>query len=379
MGGITKVVIGIIVLVLVIWGISALVTTSPKTAVSPTTSGEPIKIGFIGPLTGDAASLGTVARAAVEVAADEINKANGIGGRNLEVIYEDGQCSPKAASNAGNKLINVDKVTAIVGGLCSSETATFAPVAMQSKTIVMSYCSSAPNLSSTGKYFFRDYPSDAYQGKFAAEYVYNTLGARNVALLFHISDWGTGIKDVFKSTFESLGGKIVAEEGTKSEARDYKTQLTKIKAAKPDYIYMPSYPEGATVAVKQARELGINTKMLGADAWSDLKFQKDVSGKGDILYIESATSMPDDFKAKILAKTGGDQVPLCAPQAYDATKILAQVMSKVGTDPDKIQDELRAIQYSGVSGSIDFDENGDVTVAKYVVKRIADGTATEVK
>lgn len=376
MGQLVKVIIGIIVLVLIVWGISALVS-SPESG-APASS-EPIKIGFIGPLTGDASSLGTVARVAVELSAEEVNAAGGVNGSPLEVIYEDGQCNAKSGTNAANKLMNVDKVSAIIGGLCSSETAAFAPAAMENKTVVFSYCSSAPNLSNTGKYFFRSYPSDAYQGKFAAEYLYNTLGAKKVAILYHISDWGTGIKNVFASTFRGLGGEIIVEEGTPQDAREYKTQLSKIKAAKPDYIYMPTYPEGGIVAMKQLSELGIKIKVFGGDAWGDTKFQKEASGKGDILYTEVATPPNEEFNAKILAKTGGEQVPICSSHAYDNVKILAQAMSKAGTDPDALQDELRRISYNGVSGGISFDQNGDVTAANYVVKRIENGAATEVK
>ena len=200
-----------------------------------------------------------------------------------------------------------------------------------------------------------------------------------MAVLYHISDWGTGIKNVFATTFESLGGEIIIEEGAPQDSREYKTQLSKIKAAKADYIYMPTYSEGGIVAMKQLKELGITTKVFGGDAWADTKFQKEASGKGDILYTEVATPPADEFNAKVLAKTGGEQVSICASQAYDNVKILAQVMSKVGTDPDKMQEELRTISYNGVSGAISFDQNGDITAANYVVKRIANGTATEVK
>jgi branched-chain amino acid transport system substrate-binding protein len=170
----------------------------------------------------------------------------------------------------------------------------------------------------------------------------------------------------------------VGEEGAPQESRDYRTALTKIKALNPDYLYMPLYPEGGIVAVNQASELGITTKMFGADAGGDPKFQKEVSGKADILYTEPKTGSSDEFKAKVFAKTGGDQVPIGTANAYDNLKILAQVMSEVGTDPDKIQEALRAIDYKGVSGDISFDENGDVKIANYVVKRIQDGGAVEV-
>lgn len=126
--------------------------TAPATSTSAATSTMdntgPIKIGFIGPLTGDASSLGTVSQAAVQIAEDEINAAGGINGRPLQVVYEDGKCNATAGTDAANKLMNVDHVVAIDGGLCSSETAAFGPTAMQNNTVVVSYCSSAPTPSS---------------------------------------------------------------------------------------------------------------------------------------------------------------------------------------------------------------------------------------
>ena len=340
----------------------------------------PITIGFIAPLTGDAATIGSAAQSGLELAIDEINNQGGIDGRQVNAIYEDGKCGA-SASGAASKLMSVDKVPVIIGGLCSGETASFAAQAMQNKVLVITPCSSAPNLSKTGKYFFRVYPSDAFQGKFAAEYAYNMLVARKIAVLYHESEWGTGIKEVFIKRFEELGGQIVFEEGTPQTARDYRTQLTKIKSAQPDYIYTPTYTEGATVLLKQAKEMGIKTKFLGGDAWGDPKLQKDVSGLGDILYIEAKVKDSDEFKSKLIAKTGGDSAPTCSPQSYDAAYILKAAIEKAGgiSGPDKLADTLRATKYEGVSGHIEFDQNGDLTSANYVVKRIANGTATLVQ
>ncbi len=369
----TKWIVGIIIVLLVIWGIYSVVQ-QPKEA-----TGESIKIGFIGPLTGDGSSIGTVNKAAVELAVEEVNKDGGINGRPLEMVYEDGQCNAKAAISAANKLINVDKVPIIIGGLCSTETAAFGPMAMQNKIIVFSYGSSAPKLNELGKYFFRSYPSDAFQGKFAAEYAYNDLSARKAAVLYHISDYGTGIKDVFEQRFEELGGKIVLEEGASQESRDYRTVLSKIKDSSPDLIYAPAYPDGSIVILKQAQELGIKTKFLGADAWDDPNLQKEISGRGDFLFIAPVNLSSEDFKAKVLAKTGGDQIPLGTANAYDNIKIIARVLEKVGIDTEKIQEELHKIKYDGISGHIEFYANGDLTSASYVVKRIEDGKGIEVK
>ncbi|MDD5318524.1 MAG: penicillin-binding protein activator [Candidatus Pacebacteria bacterium] len=362
------------VVVIIVLIIVALLLSAGKG--SPSSTG-PIKVGFIGPLTGDASSLGEVAKAAVELATDEINAAGGVNGRQINVTYEDGKCGADA-SQAANKLVNVDGVSLIVGGLCSGETASFVKD-IGNKIPVVSYCSSAPTLSGAAKFFSRDYPSDAFQGKYAAEYLYNTLGARKVVVFYHISDWGTGVKTVFESRFKELGGQIVDEEGTPQTAKDYRTEIAKIKTFSADYIYMPMFPEGGTVAVNQLNQLGVKTKIFGADAWSDPKFQADVNGKGDIFYTKIKVPNNDAFNAKLLAKSGGKEIPICAPQAYDAMKLAAQVIAQVGVDPQKFTDALRTTTYNGVSGQISFEPNGDLATASYAVERIANGTEAEVK
>src|SRR3989339_141701 len=203
----TKWIIGVVVVAII--GVVYFVSKGPSQPVST----EPIKIGFIGPLTGDAANIGQNVRAAVKIAVIEVNQAGGVDSRTLEVIYEDGQCTGNVASNAANKLINIDKVSLILGGACSGETSSFAGAAEQSKTAVLSYCSSAPAISQAGDYIFRNYPSDLYQGSFGAEYVYNKLSKKKIAILYAKSDWGNGIKNVFVKRFNELGGTILAEEG----------------------------------------------------------------------------------------------------------------------------------------------------------------------
>jgi branched-chain amino acid transport system substrate-binding protein len=362
-------IVGVVVVVAVVWwGVSR-----------NTGSSNVIKIGFIGPLTGDAASIGTVNKAAIQVAVDEVNAAGGINGKQIQMIYEDGQCNAQAAVSAAQKLIDVDGIRIIIGGECSTESSAFGPMAMQNKVIMFSPVSSAPLLSNLGKYFFRDYPSDAYQGKFGAQYAYQTLGARKVAVLYHVSDYGTGLKTVFEKEFQVLGGQIIDEEGLPQTATDYRTALSKIKSLKPDLIYSPTYPEGATAMLTEAAQLGIATKFLSTDGWDDASLHKAVSGKGVFMYTLSAVAnLPADLRSKILAISGGTEIPIGTANAYDAVKILAMDIAKVGIGPDKLADAIRATQYNGVSGHIAFDQNGDLTSAAYQVKQIENGTSVKI-
>ncbi|HEY4481213.1 MAG TPA: ABC transporter substrate-binding protein [Candidatus Paceibacterota bacterium] len=372
----TKWIIGVVVVAII--GVVYFVSKGPSQPVST----EPIKIGFIGPLTGDAANIGQNVRAAVEIAVNEVNQAGGVDSRTLEVIYEDGQCTGNVASNAANKLINIDKVSLILGGACSGETSSFAGAAEQSKTAVLSYCSSAPAISQAGDYIFRNYPSDLYQGSFGAEYVYNKLSKKKIAILYAKSDWGNGIKNVFVKRFNELGGTILAEEGYEQTSRDLRTQLTKIKSANPELVYFLGYTEASIPGIKQAKELGLNAPLFGGDAWDDSKIWTDVGSAGEgAMYSVVYAPLNSDFKSKMRTKIGNDEITICTPQAYDAVKLIAKVIEKVGINAEAIKNELYKTSYTGgVSASeIKFDSNGDLVGANYIVKVVRNGEAVEAK
>ena len=371
----TKVVVWIIVIVIVVAGGYYLIKNQGSN------SNGPIKIGFIAPLTGDAASVGLNEQSAVELAVDEVNKAGGINGRPIQMIYEDGQCSGTPASDAANALINVDKVPVILGGACSSETMSFTAAAEQSKTVVFSPCSSNPALTNAGDYIFRDYPSDNYQGTFAANYIFTTLGKKNIAVLYTQDDWATGIRTVFESAFQKLGGTIVADESVQKSSTDLRDQLTKIKTANPELIYFPGYSIEATAGIKQARELGITAPFFGGDAWNDSSIWKGTGSAGEgSMYVEVSSPLTPAFSAEMKAKTGSDSIETCSPAAYDAVKIIAQVMNKVGTDPTAIKNALyKEIYTGGVSApQISFDSNGDLIGANYAVEVVHNGVASPV-
>ncbi len=342
------------------------------------TDKSPITIGFVGPLNGDLANLGLNAKSAVEIAVDEVNGAGGINGRPLQVIYEDGKCNGADASQAGNKLINVDHVPVILGGACSGETLAIAPIAEQTKTTMLSYCSSAPKVTEAGDYIFRDYPSDTYQGSYGAKFVKEQLGKTKVAILNVKTDWGDGIAGVFKKSFTEMGGTIVAEESFEQTSHDLRAQLAKIKAAKPELVYFLSYTDASIPGLKQAADMKLNVPMLGGDAWDDPKIWADVGTIGEgAMYTVVSAAHGDTLGAKLKAKTGSEEVIACTPGAYDGIYILADIMKKVGTDSTAIKNALYQTNYKGgvSSDEIKFDINGDVVGANYVVKVVKAGMA----
>lgn len=384
MNNTTKWIIGLVIVVVILWGGSTLLRpkeqNQEKEPVAKNT--EPIKVGFIGALSGDVATIGENLRAALEIAKDETNAAGGINGRQIEMIYEDGKCNPKDAANAGNKLINIDKVKYIVGGLCSSETLAVAPMAELAKVVMISPASTNPSISQAGDYIFRDVPSDSFQGIFMAEYVKNTMKKTKVATVKCLSDWCIGVNDAFKAHFLELGGQIVAEEGYTQDSKDLRTQLTKVKAAKPEMVYFIGYTEGSIVGLRQMKELGIAVPVVGADAWSDMKIWQEVKGAGEgAMYTEPANKeLPQEFVAKMAEKLSGVELNVYAPRGYDALKMLAMAIGTGEDDVQKVKNALYAIKdYQGIADNYSFDANGDIVNAKYVVKKIQSGKAVDVK
>jgi branched-chain amino acid transport system substrate-binding protein len=368
-----KIVIWVVVIVIVLVGGYYLLKNQGSNSTGP------IKIGWIGPLTGDAANIGLNSQAATNLAVDEVNKEGGVSGRQIQVIYEDGQCAGAAANLAANTLINIDKVPVILGGFCSGETMAFSSMAVKAGEVVLSPCSSNPAITGTG--IFRDYPSDSYQGNYAANYIYNTLGKKKVAVLYVQGDYEQGIKNVFDASFTKLGGTIIDEESVIPGSTDLRSQLTKIKVAKPDLIYFLGYTQDSTVGIQQARELGINTPFFGGDAWGDTKLWLGLGSAGEgSMYTTVYTPLTDAFTSAMKAKTSGD-ITTCSAEAYDGIKILAQVMNKVGTDPTAIRAALyKEVYTSGVSApSIAFDSNGDLIGASYSVNLVHNGVASPVK
>ncbi len=347
--------------------------TSTNSAANQTASTTPISIGWIGPLSGDAASVGEDALKASQLAVGEVNAAGGVNGRMLALDAEDGKCDGKTAANAATKLITLDRVPVIIGGTCSGETLAAAPVANQNKVVLFSQCSSAPSITQAGDYIFRSYPSDNFQGKFSADYLYNTMEKRRVAILAVQDDWGQGIKGVFKQQFTADGGTIVNEENFAPTATDLRTELTKIKNAHPDAIYFLSETQAGLLGLKQIKELGLTVPILGGDSWDDATIWADADSNG-ALFTVPRVNVPDSWRAEMKAR--GANVTICAPGAYNNVKIIADIMKKVGTDPTAIKNALYQVKdYPGINGPITLDQNGDLANAAFGVKQIENGTA----
>ncbi len=344
---------------------------------------EIITIGAIVPLTGDGAAYGLPMQQVTEIAREEINAAGGINGKMLEIIYEDGKCSAKEGSTAAQKLINVDKVKVILGGLCSGETLGAAPIAEEYKVILFSAASGSPDITAAGDYIFRNFPSDATSGSKIAAYA--NAKYPKVALLVETTDYAQAIAGVFRKAYS---GEIIADEKYASEETDFKTQLTKIRGKRPNAVYIvPQTPQKFGILLKQKKELGMASIPLLTNEFAaaeDILKEYSAEIEGAV-YAEPAFN-PDTQAAqalfdKIKAKHGelsGALPPFYFATMYDAVYIMKEALTQ-SEQPDDIKASLYAIKgRESVAGSLTIDENGD-PVLEYVLRTIKGGKPMELK
>ena len=363
----TKIVILLIIAIVIIagiwWGVSK------KSAQTPTTQKKVIKIGAILPLTGDISSYGVDAKNAIELALEEINKNE----KRIEIIYEDDQCEPSKTVTAVNKLINVDKVKIILGPFCSGSALAAAPIAQKNKVFMLSGSATNPKLADYDL-FFRTIPSDSYQGKFAAEYAYNVLKKRKVAISYAQNDYCIGLKEAFKKRFTELGGEVVLEVEHQEGATDLRTQLTKIKNSDADFIYLVPYPIDGGNFLKQAKELGIDLLILAPESVEDPQIIE-IAGKGaeGLLFTRAKEEKNEEFINNYKSVYGKDPGAYAAFY-YDGVKILAKALTECDEDVSCIRNYFVGIHnYKGVSGIINFNEKGDLVGRDFMVKTIKNG------
>ena len=226
-----------------------------------------VKIGFIGPLTGDYANYGTLCRQAVEMAIDECNAKGGIDGMTVKLIAEDSEGDPNKAYAAMEKLANTDKVSAVIGPVLTGEAFSVGPIACELGVLSVTPSASHKDVTNQGDYIFRTTPSDGLQGEVAGKYWYQILGYRKLAVLYAKNDYSQGLYEGMKESFEADGGSIVAVETFMVGDKDFKTQLTKLKDTDAEAIYIPDYTAEMAQILEQASQLGVNKPFLSGDGF----------------------------------------------------------------------------------------------------------------
>ncbi len=324
-----------------------------------------IKIGFIGPLTGDYANYGSLCKQAVEMAIEEQNAKGGINGVTVKLYAEDSEGDPQKALAAMEKLSSSDKVCAIVGSILTGETFSVAERAQQEGIVMITPSASHKDITLTGDYIYRTTPSDGLQGVVAGKYFSQVLGYKKLAVLYAKNDYSQGLYESMSESFEAEGGTIVATETFMVGDKDFKTQLTKLKNTDAEAIYIPDYTAEMAQILEQASQLKVNKPFLSGDGFLSEEIYTLAGQYTDgVIYTASAqveeSNAAKEFKEKYAAKYGIGPDSF-ATNSYDATNILMSVIAKVGTDRKAIKEGMKEVKdFVGVNGIINFDENGDL-------------------
>src|SRR6185369_6820855 len=232
------------------------------------TEGSVIKVGEFASLTGKEAAFGQSSHKGTLLAIEELNAAGGVIGKKFEHIFEDNQSKAGESATIVKKLISRDKVIAVLGEVASGRSLEGAPICQQNKIPMISPSSTNPQVTEIGDYIFRVCFIDPFQGTVMATFAKKTLKVKNVAVLTDVAaPYSVGLANFFKERFAADGGQIVLEQKYSSGDKDFKAQLTAMKASNPEAIFVPGYYTEAGLIVLQARQLGITVPMFGGDGW----------------------------------------------------------------------------------------------------------------
>ncbi|MFE3972773.1 MULTISPECIES: ABC transporter substrate-binding protein [unclassified Peribacillus] len=314
--------------------------------------GDTIKIGVNLELSGGVASYGQSIAEGLELATAEINK-EGIDGKKIKLIKVDNKSEASEATSGAIKLTSQDKVAAIVGAATSTNSIAQVQIAQDNKVPVISPSGTSPEITFSkdklNDYIFRTSFIDPFQGTVAANFATKEIKAKSAAIYIDSSsDYSKGLAAAFKEQFEKNGGKIVAEEAYIAKDTDFRSTLTRLKSAKPDFIFLPGYYEEAGLIVKQARETGLDVPFMGGDGWDSPKLVEIAGAKAlnnTFITNHYSSGDPDEkiqkfvsaFKAKYKDKSPDAFNAL----GYDTGYFLADAIKRAGSaDSEKIKEAL---------------------------------------
>ena len=356
---------------------AAIFLTGCKPSATPA-GGSTIKVGEFASLTGKDATFGISSHEGTLMAIEEINAAGGVLGKKLELLTEDTQCKAGESATVVNKLISRDNVIAILGEVASSRSLEAAPICQQNKVPMISPSSTNPDVTKTGDYIFRVCFIDPFQGTVMANFATKTLKARRVAVFTDVkSDYSKGLAKYFKEQFKASGGEICVELDYNGGDKDFKAQLTAIKAARPDGVFVPGYYTEAALICVQAKQLGLNVPLFGGDGWESEKLFE-IGGaaiEGNYLsthYSPAAagTDLSRKFVADYQQRWKGKTPDALAACGYDSALVLADAIKRAGsTDGQKVRDAIALTKdFPAVTSQITINESRDATKSAVILQ-----------
>lgn len=316
------------------------------------------------------ATYGQGLTAGIELAIEEINADGGVLGKQIEIVKVDNKSDDTEAANVSTRLATRDKVVAILGPATSGNTKAASPPAIQNKVPLISASATADDVTvdSQGKvreYIFKTCFSDSFQGVTMANFAYTDLEFKNAAILLdNTSDYAKGLAKNFKEVFTDLGGNILAEDAYQAKDTDYNAVLTKIKSTNPEVLYVPGYYEEVGLIVKQARELGLNVPILGADGYDSPKLAEIAGAEAlnGVYYTNHYSPMDDAADVVAFRKAFNDKYKEEANAfnalGYDLAYFAVDAIDRAGeADPVKVKDALAStVDFKGITGTLSIDE-----------------------
>jgi len=343
-----------------------------------------ILVGEYGSLSGNQATFGQATHNGILMGMDEVNAAGGINGRKIKVLTEDDQSKQEEAANAVTKLISQNNVIAVLGEVASSASMAAGPICQSNKVPMITPSSTNEAVTARGDYIFRVCYIDNYQGPVMARFATQNLKSKRGAIMTDVkNDYSTGLTTVIESTFNSTGGKIVAKQSYSNGDSDFRPQLTAVKAANPDVIFIPGYYGDVGQIVSQARDLGITVPFVGGDGWESPKLIE-IGGKAmngcyyaNHYFQGDPTPVVKEFVEKYRQRYKVTPGALDA-LGYDAARVLADAIKRAGsTEGSKIRDAIAATKdFQGVTGNITMGPDRNPINKKIVVVAIKDGQLT---
>ena len=327
--------------------------------------GNSIPVGEYASLTGKEAAFGQSSHKGTLLAIEEINKAGGVLGKQLRLFTEDTRSTQGESASGVRKLISKDGVVAVLGEVASMRSLEAAPICQASKIPMISPSSTNPDVTKTGDYIFRVCFTDEFQGHILAKFGREKLKLNKVAVLSDaVSAYSQGLANYFMDHFTKMEGQIGVHQKFNGGDKDFRAQLTAIKGANPDGIFVPAYYTDVGLIVVQARQLGINTPIFGGDGWEAPQLYQI---GGDALkntyytthfYYESDEPKVQEFVKNYQARWGGEVPDAMAALGYDSAYVLADAIERAGTtDAAQLRDALAATRdFEGVTGKTTIDE-----------------------
>ena len=319
-----------------------------------------IRIGEYASLTGKEAAFGQSSHKGTLLAIEEINRAGGVLGRQVELLTEDDQSKQGEASTIVKKLISRDKVVGLLGEVASGRSLEAAPICQAYRKPMISPSSTNPKVTEIGSYIFRVCFIDPFQGTVMAKFAKQTLGLHRVALLTSVSSaYSVGLAKYFRERFEADGGTVAIEQKFTEGDKDFNAQLTAIKAAGVEGIFVPGYYTEAALICRQARELDMAIPLFGGDGWEAPELVSIGGPAVEGCYYSTHYSPQVDspavkaFVARFRERWGGETPDAMAALGYDSAQVMVDAIRRAGsTEGAAIRDQIALTRdFHGVTGT----------------------------